>query len=81
MQYMAPIGPVENDTFFQGRGDEQVNESVDIAVNGSEKIAAANNEQVNKEYSYGLCDFNSNWYSELNIHIGRMHSRIEDLEG
>ena len=61
--------------------ESSVNESADKAVNDNEKIAAANNEQANKEYSCDLCDFTSNWDNGLNIHMGRMHSRIEQLDG
>ena len=38
-------------------------------------------EKAHPEFSCDLCDFVSNWENGLKIHIGRKHSKIEQLNG
>ena len=52
---------------------EEATETENIATDGAEK--------VQELFECEICDFNSNWENGLKVHMSRIHSKIEQLDG
>ena len=52
-----------------------------IEVNPVAEKATDNKEESLEKFECTICDFQSNWDNGLKVHMSRMHSRIEQLDG
>ena len=50
------------------------------ATNDKEK-KDTNIDDSTKQFECLLCDFHSNWENALKVHMSRMHTRIDQLDG
>ena len=55
-------------------------EVAEEATNDKEK-KDTNNDDSTKQFECLLCDFHSNWENALKVHMSRMHTRIDQLDG
>ena len=60
---------------------EEVTEEISEGRQVAEKAADTNAEKSPESFECYICDFKSNWENGLQVHMSRIHNRIEQLDG